>query len=174
MTTFRPQKQPSASFFVGAVIAALFFRFYLISLKPLHHDEGVNSYFSSTSRTAAIRLQARQLSRADSLLFAVLALKLFGRLTSQSGSGRRSWGSNCSYGLVVQARARWIDACCRLASCPVTGARLLLARFHSRNFRLFTLGMVAGGWRYLQTEVQVAILLAISAGLLFATKRRPS
>ena len=31
--------------FLLAVAAAIFLRFHLLEIKPLHHDEGVNSYF---------------------------------------------------------------------------------------------------------------------------------
>src|SRR5919204_867276 len=35
----------SAAIFVLALVVATFLRFYLIGIKPLHHDEGVNSHF---------------------------------------------------------------------------------------------------------------------------------
>src|SRR5437764_11225606 len=38
----------SAAVFGLAVALAAFLRFYFISIKPLHHDEGVNSFFLLT------------------------------------------------------------------------------------------------------------------------------
>jgi uncharacterized protein (TIGR03663 family) len=51
--TFEPHEEPQAAigspqFLIGSVIVtaiAAFLRFFLLELKPLHHDEGVNGYF---------------------------------------------------------------------------------------------------------------------------------
>jgi uncharacterized protein (TIGR03663 family) len=165
----------SVLLFVGAVITALFFRFYLISLKPLHHDEGVNSYFLlNLAHRGEYAYKPDNYHGPTLYYFAVLALKLFG----ETDLAIRFWPA--ILGAATVAMVWWFRRELGWIGTPAAAWLLALSPglvyfsrdfIHEMLFGCFTLGMVAGGWRYLQTQkFKWLSLLAISAGLLFATK----
>jgi uncharacterized protein (TIGR03663 family) len=165
----------SVLLFIGAIIVALFFRFYLISLKPLHHDEGVNSYFLlNLARRGDYAYKPDNYHGPTLYYFAVLALKLFG----ETDLALRFWPA--ILGAATVAMVWWFRAELGWLGTPAAAWLLALSPglvyfsrdfIHEMLFGCFTLGMVAGGWRYLQTQkFKWLTLFAVSAGLLSATK----
>jgi len=165
----------SVLLFIAAIIVALFLRFYLIGLKPLHHDEGVNSYFLLNLAHKGEYVYKPDNYHGPTLYyFAVLALKLFGETDLAlrfwpavlgAATVGMLWWFRRDLGWIGTPAAAWLLA---LSPGLVYFSRDFI---HEMLFGCFTLGMVAGAWRYLQEQrFKWLAVLAVSAGLLFATK----
>ncbi|MFN7927411.1 MAG: TIGR03663 family protein [Blastocatellia bacterium] len=155
-----------------AVAVAIFLRFYWLELKPLHHDEGVNSYFllnladrwdyhydptnyHGPSLYYFVLVVTKILGRTDFALRAFPAL--CGVLTVAW-----MWGLRRGLGLVGMPVAAW-----SLALCPglVYYSRDFI---HESSFGFFTVGMIVAAYNW--RKPYNLIVLAIFTGLLFVTK----
>ncbi|MFN0120096.1 MAG: flippase activity-associated protein Agl23 [Blastocatellia bacterium] len=161
--------------FALALLAGIFLRFYLLEIKPFHHDESVNSYFLlDLVNHGKYKYNPDNYHGPTLYYFALAAVKLFGmndvalRLTPAL-SGILTivliWPLRRLLGLVGAPVAAWMIA---LSPGLVYFSRDFI---HESSFGLFSLGMVVGAWRYAESKKFFwMVLFAVSAGLLFATK----
>jgi uncharacterized protein (TIGR03663 family) len=171
----RHARTVSAIVFALALVAAAYLRFHDLPVKPLHHDEGVNSFFLlNLARTGQYAYNPENYHGPTLYYFALAALKVFG----ESEFALRVFPALCGavmVGLVWPLRRRL-----GLFGTPVVAWALALSPglvyfsrdfIHEISFGLFTLGLVVGAWRYVESQrFAWVVLAAISAGLLFATK----
>ncbi len=155
-----------------AVAAAIFLRFYLLELKPLHHDEGVNSYFLTNLATRGeYKYDPANYHGPSLYYFVLIVLKTIG----SSDFALRAfpslcgvltvvwlWGLRRGLGLVGLPVAAW-----SLALCPglVYYSRDFI---HESSFGFFTVGMLVAAHQWRQKYS--LILFSVFAGLLFVTK----
>src|SRR5581483_2111238 len=165
----------SAAFFTLAVIVAAFLRFYLIGIKPFHHDEGVNSYFLlDLYRTGNYKYNPQNYHGPTLYYFALAAVKALGMNDLALRFWPAVWGT-LSVAILWPLR-RWLG----LVGTPVAAFLIALSPglvyfsrdfIHESSFGFFSLGMAVGAWRYAETKrFGWLVLLSVSAGLLFATK----
>ncbi|HYE72066.1 MAG TPA: flippase activity-associated protein Agl23 [Blastocatellia bacterium] len=165
----------SAAAFILAVGAAIFLRFYDLAIKPLHHDEGVNSFFLlNLARSGQYAYNPENFHGPTLYYFSLALLKLMG----ESEVMLRTWPALCGVASVaiIWLLRRWLG----IVGTPATAWALALSPglvyysrdfIHEMSFGLFTVGIVVGAWRYFATKRFVwMVLLSVSAGLLFATK----
>lgn len=170
----------SGSLVDGAVFLAIlalgaWFRFHDLGIKPLHHDEGVNSYFLlNLADYGEYKYDPTNYHGPMLYYFALVFLRLMGR----TEAALRMWPALCGLltaGLIWPLRRR-------LGRFGTPAAALLIAVspglvyfsrdfIHEMAFGCFTLGMVVGAARYLESGSFVwMLLLAVSTGLLLTTK----
>lgn len=161
--------------FVLAVVAGGWVRFDRLSLKPLHHDEGVNSFFLlNLARQGEYRYDPNNYHGPTLYYLGVPALLIFG----ENEFGLRFWPA--AFGVMTIAllwplrrRLGWVGmgaAAWLLALSPglVYYSRDLI---HETMFGCFSLAVVAGGLRFLETRQFRWLAMGVTAaGLLFATK----
>ncbi len=165
----------SAAVFLLAVALAAFLRFYLIGIKPLHHDEGVNSYFLlDLYNKWAYSYNPENYHGPTLYYFALAALYALGKTELALRFWPAMWGV-----LSVVLLWPWRR---RLGQVGTPVAALLIALspglvyfsrdfIHESSFGFFSLAMVVSAWRYIETKRFIYLAwLAVSAGLLFATK----
>lgn len=173
----RREKLMSTALFASAVLAGLWFRFAQLSLKPFHHDEGVNSYFLlalAKQGSSAYRYNPENYHGPTLYYFALTALRTFG----ETDFALRFWP--CLFGLLtILLLWVWRD---KLGSVGLPVAALLLALspglvffsryfIHEMMFGWCSLAVAVGAWRYAETkDFKWMALLSIGAGVLFATK----
>ena len=69
----------STTAFILAVIVAIYLRFYLLEIKPLHHDEGVNSHFLlSLIKDGQYKYDPANYHGPSLYYFTFLSVKMFG------------------------------------------------------------------------------------------------
>lgn len=171
----RIEKFICVAVFILAILVAAWLRFAQIGLKPFHHDEGVNSYFLlNLAHSGQYKYDPTNYHGPTLYYFALVALRIFGendfalRLSpvifglltvAMVWLLRRQLGS---FGTPVAA------FCLALSPCLVYYSRDFI---HEMSFGCFSLGIVAGVWRYAEDKKFLWLALAsVSAGLLFATK----
>ena len=158
--------------FLLAVAAAIFLRFHLLEIKPLHHDEGVNSYFLlNLAEHWNYKYDPTNYHGPSLYYFVLLALKTLGA----SDFALRAfpalcgvlavalmWGLRRGLGLVGMPVAAW-----SLALCP--GLAYYSRDFiHESSFGFFTVGMVVAAYNWRRQSS--LIWFSIFTGLLFTTK----
>ena len=161
------------------IIAALF-RFYALSLKPLHHDEGVNGFFfTRLFRMGVFTRGSYTYDPANyhgptlyyfTLPFAwLLGLETFALRTVTALFGVATvW-------LILRLR-KYLGTAGALAAAAlaaVSPGAVFFSRYfiHESLFVFFTLGIVVAVLRYYETANHSYLMLASAlAGLLFATK----
>ncbi|MCI0663920.1 MAG: TIGR03663 family protein [Acidobacteria bacterium] len=162
-------------FFALAVIIGAWFRFYHLELKPLHHDEGVNSHFLlNLANYGDYRYDPENYHGPTLYYFALLSLRLFGESEFALRFIPAIFGMLTIIliwplrnhlgpaGVVVAAY------CMALSPGLVYFSRDFI---HEMAFGCFSMGVVTGAWRFAETkQFPWLLLLAGSAGLLFATK----
>ena len=165
----------SLAVFIIALALAAFLRFYLIGLKPLHHDESVNSHFLLTLYNEGKYQYSPENYHGPTLYyFSLLAFYVLGKTELALRFWPAIWG-------VLTVALLW-PLRRRLGQVGTPVAALLIALspglvyfsrdfIHESSFGCFSLGTVVGAWRYAETRrFMYLMLLAVSAGLLFATK----
>lgn len=173
--TSRQTRAISAATFLLALIAATFLRFYDIGIKPLHHDEGVNSFFLlNLARTGQYAYNPENYHGPSLYYFALVTLKLIG----ESELALRAWPAVC--GVLMVAAVWLLRRRFGVVGTPAAAWALALSPglvyysrdfIHEVTFGLFTLGIVVGAWRWVESKrFGWIVLIAVSAGLLFATK----
>ncbi|HYY59634.1 MAG TPA: flippase activity-associated protein Agl23 [Pyrinomonadaceae bacterium] len=167
-----------ASLIVLALAALV--RLYALELNPLHHDEGVNSFFLiNLVNTGKYRYDPLNYHGPTLYYLALPVAKLFGRL----GFGLSTFALRLVPALFGVATV-WLVLCLRRrlgAIGALTGAALValspgaayMSRYfiHESLFVFFTLGLVVAALRYYDSANPVYLMLAAAAAaLLFATK----
>jgi len=162
-------------FFALAIVIGAWFRFYHLEIKPLHHDEGVNSHFLLTlANIGDYRYDPTNYHGPTLYYFALVSLRLFGDNEFALRFIPAFFGLLTiiliwplrthlgPVGLVVAA------FCMALSPGLVYFSRDFI---HEMAFGCFSMGIVTGAWRFAETkEFHWLLLLAGSAGLLIATK----
>ncbi|MGH9754276.1 MAG: flippase activity-associated protein Agl23 [Blastocatellia bacterium] len=170
------EKPICAMVFILAVIAAIWLRFDQIGVKPLHHDEGVNSYFllNLAKPDGSYQYNPENYHGPTLYYFALLALRVFGKNDFALRFTPALFG-------VLTALMVWLLRK-HLGSVGTPVAAFLMALspglvyfsrdfIHEMSFGCFSLGVVVGAWRYAESKDFIWLaLMATSAGLLFATK----
>ncbi len=165
----------SAAVFILAVMAAIFLRFYLIGIKPFHHDESVNSYFLlDLWRSAHYAYNPENYHGPTLYYFALVGVRLLGMNDLALRFSPAVWGVLTV--LALWPLRRWLGQ----VGTPVAAWLIALSPglvyfsrdfIHESSFGFFSLGIFVGAWRYAETKKFAwMLLLAICAGLLFATK----
>jgi uncharacterized protein (TIGR03663 family) len=173
----RSEKLFSNLTFVLAVLIGFWFRFTQLSLKPFHHDEGVNSFFLlalAKQGSAAYRYNPENYHGPTLYYFALTSLRVFG----ESDFALRFWP--CLFGvLTIVLLWFWRD---RLGPVGLPAAAFLMAvspglvffsRYfiHEMMFGWCSLAVAVGAWKYAESkDFKWMALLAIAAGILLATK----
>jgi uncharacterized protein (TIGR03663 family) len=171
----RYDKPICAIVFILAVIVAIFLRFDQIGVKPFHHDEGVNSHFLlNLADRGEYRYDPNNYHGPTLYYFALVALRAFGKTDFALRFTPALFG-------VLTVLMVWLLRK-RLGPVGTPVAAFLMALspglvyysrdfIHEMSFGCFSLGVVVGAWRYLESKDFVWLaLMATSAGLLFATK----
>jgi uncharacterized protein (TIGR03663 family) len=162
------------------LIVATLVRLYALELNPLHHDEGVNSFFLiNLINTGNYSYDPQNYHGPTLYYFALPLMKLCGRL----GFGLSTFALRLVPVLFGVATV-WLILCLRRrlgAVGALAGAALValspgavyMSRYfiHESLFVFFTLGVVVASLRYYDSANPVYLMLAsVSAALLFATK----
>lgn len=161
--------------FALALLLGTWLRFYQIGIKPLHHDEGVNSFFLlNLAHGRGYAYNPHNYHGPTLYYFAILSLWTLG----ETDFALRFWPA--IFGSLIIALLWWLRN--ELGLEGIAAAALLVALspglvyfsrdfIHEMLFGCFTLGTVVGAWRYAATKKFAWLaLMATSAGLLFATK----
>lgn len=158
--------------FLLAILAAIFFRLYWLEIKPLHHDEGVNSHFLlNLASSGEYKYDPNNYHGPSLYYFVLIALKIFG----ESEFALRIfpaicgiltvallWGLRRGLGLIGLPAAAW-----SLALCP--GVVYYSRDFiHESSFGLFTVAIIVCVYNW--EKKYSLILFSIFTGLLFTTK----
>jgi uncharacterized protein (TIGR03663 family) len=174
-TETRSEKQICAILFSLALIAAFWLRFHQIGVKPFHHDEGVNSYFLlNLARGGEYRYDPTNYHGPTLYYLALISLRVFG----ETDFALRFWPA--LFGVLTVAMVWLLRRHLGTVGTPVAAFCLALSPglvffsrdfIHEMSFGCFSLGIVIGALRFAETKEFVwLILLAASAGFLFATK----
>ncbi|QQS46315.1 MAG: TIGR03663 family protein [Acidobacteriota bacterium] len=161
--------------FIAVVLLAAWLRLSQIEIKPFHHDEGVNAHFLlNLSRHGQYRYDPTNYHGPTLYYFSLVAVRLFG----ETDLALRLWPALAGILTILLiwplrdhlGAAGTVVAALGLAVSPglVCFSRDFI---HETSFGLFSLGMVVGAVRYAERrDFRWMLLLATSAGLLFATK----
>jgi uncharacterized protein (TIGR03663 family) len=161
--------------FILAVVAAVWIRFHQIGIKPFHHDEGVNSYFLlNLAEHGTYKYDPTNYHGPTLYYFAYLALLAFGKTDFALRF------TPALFGVLTVLMVWLLRKHLGTVGAPVAAFCLALSPglvyfsrdfIHEMSFGCFSLGIVAGAWRYAETKNFTWLtLLSVSAGLLFATK----
>ncbi len=158
--------------FVAAVAVAIFLRFYLLEIKPLHHDEGVNSHFLlALLREGKYKYDPTNYHGPSLYYFTLMSLKLLG----ESEFALRffpalcgvltvvfMWGLRSGLGLIGTPVAAW--------SLALSPGLVYFSRdfIHESSFVFFMVGMIVAAYHW--KKPSSIFWLSIFAGLLFTTK----
>lgn len=157
--------------FALAIVAAIFLRFYLLEIKPLHHDEGVNSHFlMNLANNGQYAYDPTNYHGPTLYYFSLLTMKLFG----ESEFVLRLFPALCG---VLTVTLMW---CLRrslgLVGTPVAAWALALSPglvyysrdfIHESSFGFFTVGIIVCAYNFRDSYLW---FYPVFAGLLFATK----
>jgi uncharacterized protein (TIGR03663 family) len=154
-----------------AIVAAIFLRFYLLEIKPLHHDEGVNSYFLlNLARSGKYVYDPTNYHGPTLYYFSWLTLKLFG----ESEVTLRIYPAIC--GVLTVALVWGLRKGLGFVGTPVAAWSLALSPglvyysrdfIHESSFGFFTVGIIVCAYNLRDSYLW---FLPIFLGLLFATK----
>ena len=158
--------------FLLAVAASVFLRFYQLDLKPLHHDEGVNSYFLlNLYNHHSYKYDPTNYHGPSLYYFVVGLLKVFG----QTEFALRFFPSLC--GVLTVAMLWFLRRGLGLIGTPVAAWSMALCPglvyysrdfIHESSFGFFTIGLIVTAYNW--KKAASPILFAIFAGLLYVTK----
>lgn len=168
----------------GSILAlSALVRLYLLSLNPLHHDEGVNGYFLTHLLRDHVYHYDPANYHGPTLYYLALAIArpaefLFGKDVALTTFGIRLvpvlFGIATIW-LVLSLR-RYIGEIGAISAAlllAVSPGAVYMSRYfiHETLFTFFTLGIVVAALRFYETEDVFYLLLAtLSAGMMFATK----
>jgi uncharacterized protein (TIGR03663 family) len=161
---------------------AAFVRLYMLELKPLHHDEGVNGFFlTNLYREGVYHYDPANYHGPTLYFFALAITKLKAFIFGEPGLGTTAvrlvpalFGTATVW-LALGLR-RYIGvtgALTAAALIALSPGDVYVSRYfiHEAHFVFFTLGLVVAALRYWETADPVYLMLAsISAALVFATK----
>lgn len=171
VTTNRKAQIISTIAYLLAIGAAIFLRFYLLEIKPLHHDEGVNAHFLlNLAQSGKYAYDPTNYHGPTLYYFSWLSLKLFG----ESEFALRAypaicgvltvvlmWGLRRGLGFVGTPVAAW--------SLALSPGLVYYSRdfIHESSFGFFTVGIIVCAYNFRDNYLW---LLPVFLGLLFATK----
>ena len=173
---------------ISILAAAAFLRLYALTLKPLHHDEGVNGFFlTRLFREGVYQYDPANYHGPTLYYFAVVIPKLTSKLASVFPSlAQHSLNTfvirlvPAAFGvatvwlvLLLRRRLGSVGALSAAALLAVSPGAVYLSRYfiHESLFVFFTLGIVVAALNYYDSARPVYLMLAaVSAALLFATK----
>ncbi|HEY8459486.1 MAG TPA: flippase activity-associated protein Agl23 [Blastocatellia bacterium] len=162
--------------FILAVIVAVWLRFDQISLKPFHHDEGVNSHFllNLAAPGGGYKYDPQNYHGPTLYYIALPALRVFG----ESDLALRF--TPALFGVLTVLMVWLLRNHLGPIGTPVAAFLMALSPglvyfsrdfIHEMPFGCFSLGIVVGAWRYVESKNALWLMfMAASAGLLFATK----
>ncbi|HKX29658.1 MAG TPA: flippase activity-associated protein Agl23 [Blastocatellia bacterium] len=171
----RAEKMASTIFFVLAVLVAFWFRFHEIGLKPFHHDEGVNWHFlHNLSQNGEYRYDPTNYHGPTLYYLTLIPLRIFG----DTDLALRFWPA--AFGALSVALLWFLRRQLGRIGTPVAAFCLAASPglvyfsrdfIHEMPFGCFSLAMVIGAWKYLDSRKFVWLFVfSLSAGLLFASK----
>lgn len=161
--------------FILALLAGLWLRFADLGLKPLHHDEGVNSYFLlNLADHNDYKYNPENYHGPTLYYFTLLFLKLFG----DRDLSLRFWPALCGAASVALVWYLRRDIGMRGAAIAafliaLSPGLVYFSRdfIHEITFVFFALAMVVGIREYRRTwSFAWVVVASIAAALLFATK----
>src|SRR5215475_5960735 len=169
------EKPICAIVFILAVIVAVWLRFDKIGLKPFHHDEGVMSHFLLNLAASGGYIYNPENYHGPTLYyFALVALRVFG------ANDFALRFTPALFGVLTVLMVWLLREHLGSVGTPVAAFLMALSPglvyfsrdfIHEMSFGCFSLGVVVGAWRYAESKNFTWLaLMAISAGLLFATK----
>jgi uncharacterized protein (TIGR03663 family) len=171
ITSHRKAQLISTAAYLLAIIAAIVLRFYLLEIKPLHHDEGVNSHFLlNLDRAGHYAYDPNNYHGPTLYYFSWLALKLFG----ESVFALRMYPALC--GVLTVAMVWGLRRGLGLIGTPVAAWSLALSPglvyysrdfIHESSFGFFTVGIIVCAYNLRDSYLW---FLPVFGGLLFATK----
>lgn len=155
-----------------AVVAALVLRFYLLEIKPLHHDEGVNSFFLlNLTNRGEYKYDPTNYHGPTLYYFVLIALKILG----DSEFALRFYPALC--GVLTVALMWGLRRGLGVVGMPVAAWSLALSPglvyfsrdfIHESSFGFFMVGMIVAAYNW--KSKYSLILFPIFTGLLFTTK----
>ena len=178
MTSEAPEKTKnypeilSVAAFILAVIVAIYLRFYLLEIKPLHHDEGVNSHFLlNLLRQGQYKYDPNNYHGPSLYYFTFLSVKLLGEsefalrfFPALCGALTVAlmWGLRRGLGLVGTPVAAW--------SLALSPGLVYFSRdfIHESSFAFFMVGMIVTAYNWKNSSS--IFWFSIFTGLLFTTK----
>lgn len=169
------EKYVCIAVFIAALLIGVWFRFSDLSMKPFHHDEGVNGHFMlNLVRSHQYKYDPTNYHGPSLYYFALVAVVLFGendfalRLTPALFGVLTIalvWLLRRQLGTIGTSVAAF---CVALSPCLVFYSRYFI---HEMSFGCFSLGMVVGIWRYAEDKkFHWLALAAVSTGFLLTTK----
>lgn len=161
--------------FILALVAGLWLRFADLGLKPLHHDEGVNSYFLlNLADHNDYKYNPENYHGPTLYYFTFIFLKLFG----ERDLALRFWPALC--GAASIALVWWLRRDIGVRGAAIAAFLIALSPglvyfsrdfIHEMTFVFFGLAIVVSIREYRRTtSFAWTVIAAIAAGLLFATK----
>src|SRR5678815_3862076 len=161
--------------FILALVAGLWLRFADLGLKPLHHDEGVNSYFlMNLADHNDYKYNPENYHGPTLYYFTFIFLKLFG----ERDLALRFWPALC--GAASIALVWWLRRDIGVRGAVIAAFLIALSPglvyfsrdfIHEMTFVFFGLAIVVSIREYRRTtSFAWMVVAAIAAGLLFATK----
>lgn len=157
--------------YLFAVGAAIFLRFYLLEIKPLHHDEGVNAHFLlNLAQSGKYAYDPTNYHGPTLYYFSWLSLKLLG----ESEFALRAYPAIC--GVFTVALMWGLRKGLGLVGTPVAAWTLALSPglvyysrdfIHESSFGFFTVGIIVCVYNFRDSYLW---FLPLFVGLLFATK----
>jgi uncharacterized protein (TIGR03663 family) len=171
----KSEKLLTAIMIAVAIIVAIWFRFQLIDIKPLHFDEGVNyNFLHNLATTGEYRYDPTNYHGPTLYYLALITLRIFGEETFALRfwpailgvlTVAMLWFMRHHLGKVGTAVAAF---CMAISPGLVYYSRDFI---HEMSFGCFTLGIVIGALRYVETRGFIWLaLMSLSASLLIATK----
>jgi uncharacterized protein (TIGR03663 family) len=158
--------------FVLAVAVAVYLRFYLLEIKPLHHDEGVNSHFLlNLLRQGQYKYDPSNYHGPSLYYFTFLSVKILGEsefalrfFPALCGvlTVALMWGLRQGLGLVGTPVAAW--------SLALSPGLVYFSRdfIHESSFVFFMVGMIVAAYHW--KKPSSIFWFSIFTGLLFTTK----
>jgi uncharacterized protein (TIGR03663 family) len=171
----RSEKLLTAILIALAIIIAIWFRFTLIDIKPFHNDEGVNSWFlMNLSRSGEYRYDPTNYHGPVLYYLALITLRIFG----EDSFALRFWPA--IFGVLTIVMLWFLRHHLGKVGTAVAAFCIALSPglvYYSRDFihemlfGCFTLGIVVGALRYLETrKFSWLVLMSASVGLLITAK----
>jgi uncharacterized protein (TIGR03663 family) len=171
----RSEKILTAMMIAVAIIVAFWFRFNLIDIKPFHFDEGVNyNFLHNLATTGEYRYDPTNYHGPTLYYLALITLRIFGEDTF----ALRFWPA--IFGVLTVSMLWFLRHHLGKVGTPIAAFCMALSPglvyysrdfIHEMSFGCFTLGIVTGALRYVETrKFTWLVLMSVSAALLIATK----